>query len=233
MLSKKYNLLLALILLLAGETIAQKSTSGYDVYDSTVITRKRQPQQNEFWNNSYNFPAKPRNMWEIGISGGLFNLSSDVPTVLPTFGFSAHVRKAFGYVFSLRLHYLNGTAKGMNWNAAGNFAKNPALNKYYSAPVRTATGELTTTIPGQAAEVVYYNYKNKTQDLSLEGIITLNNIRFHKNKSGFVIYGGAGFGASAYETKINARNEAAGTSYSSLYTSIFNDTEYKDRKSVV
>jgi len=84
--SKKYNLLLAVFLLLVGEAFAQKSTSGYDVYDSTVITRKRQPQQNEFWNNTYNFPAKPRNMWEVGISGGAFSISGDVPAVIPTFG---------------------------------------------------------------------------------------------------------------------------------------------------
>ncbi len=230
--SKKYKLLLAMIFLLAGGTFAQnnpgpKSTSGYDVYDSTVITRKRQPQQNEFWNNSYNFPSKPRNMWEIGISGGAFNLSSDVPTVFPTFGFAAHVRKAFGYVFSLRLQYLNGTAKGLNWNASSNFSKNDALANVYSAPVRTSSGQLITTIPGQAAEMVYYNYKNKSQDLSLQGIITLNNIRFHKNKTGFVIYGGAGIGATAYETMVNARREGDGTDYSALYADIFNNNEYK------
>ncbi|MEI2750488.1 MAG: hypothetical protein V9E88_17240 [Ferruginibacter sp.] len=118
MASKKYNLLLAVLLLLVGEAFAQnqpgpKSTSGYDVYDSTVITRKRQPQQNEFWNNAYNFPAKPRNMWEVGVSGGAFNISGDVPSVFPTLGFGVHVRKAFGYIFSLRLQYINGTAKGL------------------------------------------------------------------------------------------------------------------------
>lgn len=231
MASKKYNLLLAVLLLLVGEAFAQnqpgpKSTSGYDVYDSTVITRKRQPQQNEFWNNAYNFPAKPRNMWEVGVSGGAFNISGDVPSVFPTLGFGVHVRKAFGYIFSLRLQYINGTAKGLNWNASYNYAKNPAFAKYYSAPDRRGAVP-TTTIPGQAEELVYYNYKNQTQDLSLQGIITLNNVRFHKNKTGFVIYGGAGIGATAYETKINARNESAGTDYSDLFTTIFNNNEYK------
>ena len=41
----------------------------------------------------------------------------------------------------------------------------------------------TTTIPGKPEEPVYYNYKNKTQDLSLQGIVTLNNIRFYKQKT--------------------------------------------------
>ncbi len=232
--SKKYKLLLAVLLLLVGETFAQnqpgpKSTSGYDVYDSTVITRKRQPQQNEFWNNAYNFPSKPRNMWEIGISGGAFNISGDVPTVIPTFGFSAHVRKAFGYVFSLRLEYLNGTAKGLSWNPSYNFARNGALSSIYSAPWQGGT-----TVPGVSSQGVFYNYKNKTQDLSLQGIITLNNIRFHKNKTSFVIYAGAGGGATLYETKINALNEGAGTDYSDLYATIIanNDFKYSNRKDV-
>jgi hypothetical protein len=227
--SKKYKLLLPVFLLLVTGVFAQKkSGSGYDVYDSSVITNKRMPQQNEFWNNSYNFPAKPRNMWEIGVSGGLFNVSGDVPTVLPTFGFAAHVRKAFGYLFSLRLQYLNGTAKGLAWNPSYNFSRNPALSQVYSAPIQGST-----TIPGKPAENIYYNYKNKTQDLSIQGIFTLNNIRFHKQKTGWVLYAGAGFGASAYETKVNALDEAAGKTYSDLYTTLSSQPlVYKNRKDV-
>ncbi len=231
--SKKYSLLLVLIITVLGSTFAQQSNSGYSVYDSSVVTRKGRPQHNEFLNNSYNFPAKPRNMWEIGVSGGMFNVSGDVSTVLPTFGFSAHVRKAIGYVVSLRLQYLYGTAKGLNWNAAENFGNNTALNQYYSAPSNNFPGG--TTIPGQAAELVYYNYKNKTQDLSLQGIFTLNNIRFHKNKTKFVFYGGAGIGATAYETKINAYNESTGETYSKLYADVFTNegNKYKNRKAIV
>ena len=60
-------------------------------------------QQNEFMNNTYNFPAKPRSETEIGISGGLFSVSGDVSAKLPTFGFGIHIRKALGYLLSLRL----------------------------------------------------------------------------------------------------------------------------------
>lgn len=220
-------------MLLSLGVFAQKpgSGSGYSVYDTSVITNKRMPQQNEFWNNTYNFPAKPRNMWEVGVSGGAFNISGDVPSVFPTFGFSAHVRKAFGYVFSLRLQYLNGTAKGLSWLPSYNFSRNSAWNEFYSAPVRTGSTP-TTTIPGRATENVFYNYKNKTQDLSLQGIITLNNIRFHKQRTGFVIYAGAGVGATAYETYVNAL-DANGNPYSSLFTTLSaNTTEYKSRKDI-
>ena len=225
--SKKYSLLLVLIITVLSSTFAQQSNSGYSVYDSSVITRKGRPQQNEFLNNSYNFPAKPRNMWEIGVSGGMFNVSGDVSTVLPTFGFSAHVRKAIGYVFSLRLQYLYGTAKGLNWNAATNYGNNTAL---------TGVGYTQGGVdPLGRTKVVYYNYKNKTQDLSLQGIATFNNIRFHKNKTKFVLYAGAGIGATAYETKINALNESTGDDYSDLYNGVFanNEQKYKNRKDII
>ena len=220
--SKKLTLLLTMFFLILGTAFAQKSTSGYDVYDSTVITRKGQPQQNEFWNNTYNFPSKPRNMWEVGLSTGLFNISGDVPSLLPTMGFAAHVRKSLGYVFSLRMQYVSGNAKGLNWNASSNYSKNAAFSQYYSAPTTTGT-----TIPGRPAEFVYYNYKNKTQDLGLQALMSLNNIRFHKNKSKWVMYGGAGIGATTYETMINARNESTGATYSDLFTSVYNNTVYK------
>ena len=60
MASKKYKLLIIALLLLSSGVFAQ-TRSGYSVYDSAVIPAKRMPQQNEFWNNTYNFPAKPRN----------------------------------------------------------------------------------------------------------------------------------------------------------------------------
>ncbi|MEO7522733.1 MAG: OmpA family protein [Ferruginibacter sp.] len=231
--SKKYKLLLAVFFVFATTAfsqVKQTSTSGYDVYDSTVITKKRQPQQNEFWNNSYNFPSKPRNMWEVGVSGGAFNVTGDVTGLFPTFGFAAHVRKALGYVFSLRLQYMYGTAKGLSWVASENFQKNGAWNQYSGYDTRG--GSVSTTIPGRPAEAVYYNYKNKTQDLSLQGIVTLNNIRFHKNKSAWVVYTGAGVGASAYEVKINALN-ANGDTYSTLFKSIYSDPlKYKNRKDI-
>ena len=82
------------------------------------------PQHTEFLNGTYNFPAKPRNQWEIGIKGGTFTVSGDVPAEFPTPGFGVHVRKAFGYVFSMRLEYMYGLEKDSL--AATESCKNPA-----------------------------------------------------------------------------------------------------------
>ncbi len=218
MASKKYKFLLGLLMLIASGSFAQMGGS-YNVFDSAVIPQKRMDQQNQFWNNSYNFPSKPRNMWEVGVSGGMMTVSGDIPAKIPTGGFSVHVRKAFGYIFSLRAQYSRGTAKGMHWLLSENYGKNPAW-KGYNAPYRSAAGPIVGTVPGATRfDQVYYNYKATIQDIGLQGIVTLNNIRFHKQKTGFTIYGGGGIGATLYNTMVNARD-----ANNRPYTTLFNTT---------
>ncbi|MEI9934689.1 MAG: OmpA family protein, partial [Ferruginibacter sp.] len=221
MASKKYKLLLGLLTLVASSAFSQVDTGRGGFYDSSVIPQKRQPQQNEFMNNVYDFPSKPRNMWEVGVSLGAMTESSDVAAVFPTFGWGVHVRKALGYLFSLRAEYINGYAKGLNWTPATGWGKNPAWTK---------TGYGTN-------DYVYYNYKAHIQDLSVEGIITLNNVRFHKEKTGIVIYGGGGIGLTIYKTMINAL-DANGHPYSALFDSLAigttsPTTTYSNRKSIL
>ena len=74
--SKKYILFIGLFSLLTSGLFAQVGTS-YDVLDSSLVSKKNLPQHNEFVNNAYPFPAKPRNQWEIGVKAGAFSLSSD------------------------------------------------------------------------------------------------------------------------------------------------------------
>ncbi|HTE11516.1 MAG TPA: hypothetical protein VK645_11105, partial [Chitinophagaceae bacterium] len=62
MASKKNVFLSGIICLFASASFAQVQT-GYDVKDSSLIPASRQPQHNEFLNNAYPFPAKPRNQW--------------------------------------------------------------------------------------------------------------------------------------------------------------------------
>jgi outer membrane protein OmpA-like peptidoglycan-associated protein len=220
MASKKYLFLAVSFCLLASYGYAQRVGTSYDVKDSSLIPGKRMPQHTEFLNGQYNFPSKPRNQWEIGVKGGLFQVSGDIPAQFVSPGFGAHVRKAFGYIFSLRLEYLYGIGKGYSFRANQNFAKNSAWganiadpNQRYSAPkqingvgtpliVSSKTGQTTTPL-----EQIFYNYKTKVQDLSLEAVFTLNNVRFHKSKTGFNIYGFAGVGGSIYDTKVNALDE--------------------------
>ncbi|HMH34364.1 MAG TPA: hypothetical protein VK543_15105, partial [Puia sp.] len=90
MASKKYTLLSGLLLLLSSYLFAQDGNSSYDLRDSSLIPAKRIPQHNEFLNNAYPFPAKPRNELEVGIKGGLANVFGDVRDWLPTGGLGIH-----------------------------------------------------------------------------------------------------------------------------------------------
>src|SRR5215217_2888678 len=108
MASKKYSFITGALCLLASAGFAQTTTTtsgtGYDVADSSVVPSSRMPQQTEFMQGTYNFPAKPRSMWELGLKVGSFGVAGDIPSQLSP-GFGVHIRKALGYVFSLRLEY--------------------------------------------------------------------------------------------------------------------------------
>jgi outer membrane protein OmpA-like peptidoglycan-associated protein len=221
MASKKYSFLTGVLCLLASYGFAQTGTttgSTTTVSDSSVIPSRRMPQHTEFMNGTYNFPARPRNQWEVGIKGGLVNISGDVRSRMPAFGFGAHVRKAFGYIFSARLEYMYGNPKGQNWLQSNNYN--------YNTPWIAAGYQPTTNPQVGVAQPVYYNYKTNIQDLSLEGLFTLNNIRFHKSKTGFAFYGLVGVGAAMYDSRVNALN-ANGQRYD--FASIPNGT-WKTRK---
>ncbi len=233
MASKKYLLLAVVFCLLASYGFSQRVGASYDVKDSSVVPSKRMPQHTEFLNGTYNFPAKPRNQWEIGIKGGTFNVSGDVPGKIG-FGGGLHIRKAFGYVFSMRAEYLYGIGKGQHWQQANNFAKNGNTQDVtgwvgvgYGAPMIVASSPGGPLIYVNSANglpltannrgvPVFYNYKTNVQDLSLQGLVTLNNIRFHKAKTGFNFYGFAGFGGTVYDTKINALNGTAKYNFASI-----------------
>ena len=100
MASKKYSFLAGALCLLASYGFAQQTTTtgsigAYDPADSSVIPSKRMPQHTEFMNGTYNYPAKPRNMWEIGIKGGSFTVNGDVPSKFLSPGFGVHDRTEF------------------------------------------------------------------------------------------------------------------------------------------
>lgn len=248
MVSKKLKLLFTLCMLVSAGAFAQTEstnggymTGGYSIYDSSVIPSKRMGQQNEFWNNSYAFPAKPRSMFEFGLSTGLTNVSGDVSTrTFGGFSGAAHIRKSLGYLFSLRLQYLYGMAKGQNWKPSQNFGKNrPWSNAGYFAATRNATGTLVNTNAAgtfsPTTDVVYYNYKTNIQDIGLQGLFSLTNIRFHKARTNLQLYVGAGAGATFYHTLVNALNEGAGTNYATLFRSVnakYGSDLYKNRKKI-
>jgi OmpA-OmpF porin, OOP family len=212
MASKKYTLLTGLLCLLVSSAFSQAQIRSYE--DSSVIPTKRMPQHTEFLNGTYNYPAKPRNQWEIGIKGGMSSIAGDVRARIPTFGGGIHVRKALGYVFSMRLEYDYLTAKGLNFAPSNGWVRNPVLGPIYAASGQTN---------------IYYNYKTTISELGLHGVVTLNNIRFHKAKTGMNFYGFGGIAGVVYNAKYNALN-SSGQPYD--YRSIPNVT-YSNKKDAI
>ncbi len=220
MTSKKYQLLAGLSCLVASTGFAQVSPSHpytaphpvygtFSVTDSNYYNGKQLSQHNEFMVGNYDYPAKPKDMWEIGIKGGSFSIPvADVDArYLNSFGFGAHIRKSLGHVMSLRLEYVYGVAQGLNWRPSQSY---------------TVAGS-NTPWAGYNGNV-YYNYKTKAQDLSLQALFNVGNIRFYKNQTGATIYALAGIGVNTFKTSVNALN---GTS---LYNFPAQEDVYDNRK---
>ncbi len=217
MASKKYVSFLSLLLLLSAASQAQLGSGSYDYQDSSVVPSKRLPQHTEFMANNYPYPAKPRNQWEIGLQAGAFTVSGDVRSRTPLGGIALHARKALGYVFSLRGQVGFGTTKGLNFQPSTHWTKNSAWNTNGYAP----------------GQQVFYNYKTNVYDLSIQGVVTLSNIRFHKSKSSFNVYAFAGLGGMIYDTKVDALNGNTPYDFSSVIAQ-YGPTgfQYKDRKDI-
>lgn len=100
MASKKYILAATLIVLIQSVGLAQTDW-GWDWKDTSKISVKNLPQHNEFLNNQYPYPAKPRNQWELGFGVGTSSVTGDVKSKAG-FGGTITLRKAFSNVFSIR-----------------------------------------------------------------------------------------------------------------------------------
>ena len=190
MASKKLTLLIGLICLFMSYSQAQGVGYSYDIRDSSLIPTNRLAQHNEFLNNAYPFPAKPRNEWEIGVKGGYTTGFTSVTNWGPTGGFGFHVQKALGYVFSLRAEYDWIRLRGLQYQYSQSYGRNAQLTAPYLFP-ELATGSY---------DPIFYNFRSTIHELSFQGVFTLNNIRFHKAKTGFLVYFFGGPGLATYST---------------------------------
>ena len=97
----KYTILLALFCFLTFASKAQ-GDAGFDSRDSAKISTRNLPQQTEFLNNNYPYPAKPRSKWELSFSAGNSTIMGDV-NAKADLGGSVSLRKAMSHTFSYRI----------------------------------------------------------------------------------------------------------------------------------
>jgi OmpA-OmpF porin, OOP family len=162
MASKKYILAAALIVLIQTVGLAQTDW-GWDWKDTSKVSVKNMPQNNEFLNNQYPYPAKPRNQWELGIGLGTGNVIGDVTGKLG-FGANITLRKALSNVFSIRAGY-----EGI-----------------------LASSALKGTPPA-ARPIGSRGYKNQTHMLGFDVIASLNSISHYRGNPKADIYLLAGY----------------------------------------
>ena len=210
MASKKYTLLASLLFAAATGGFAQLG-GVVDYKDSSKVTRSGMAQQNEWRNNSktQSFPAKPRDMWQVGLYGGMFLIDGDVPS-LPGWNVGLQVRKALGYVISLRGQVGYGETKGLDYRRNANLLNNPALSVY------AVPGSPNSTPASRGPGWYVANYKSKAITPSVDALISLNNIMFHKKQSNFNVYALIGYTAFIYQTKIDALNGNSAYNYQNL-----------------
>jgi outer membrane protein OmpA-like peptidoglycan-associated protein len=229
MTSKKYTLLAVLFCLFASTVFAQTTATrsiygaGLDVTDANLISSKNLPQHNEFLAGTYDYPAKPRDMWEIGLSGGVFNILGDVRGV-PSIGTAVHIRKALGHVISLRLQGMYGRGVGQNYRPSFGYAQGGNANPWYDRynPQGTQTGN--TKVPP-----VYYNYRTIVQDLGLQILANVHNIRFYKDQTALTFYALGGIGVTtwcAQSDVLDANNRPY--DYSGIYAASLAGASKKD-----
>ena len=190
-----------LILLLAG-SITISAQHQMVLKDSTGITSSTVEAQYDYENYLSPFPPKKANNWAIGIAVGTPILLSDIrPLLLSSIGLDLKVRKAFSPIFSIRYQGIFAQAEGLN----------------YFAHTR-------------GGEPVHLNYQTRITENSLQGVFTLNNMKFFKKQSrvGFNFFGGVGM-MTAF-TRSNFLDES-GTGYD--YSQLSDIESFSDRRFVV
>jgi OmpA-OmpF porin, OOP family len=203
MASKKYVLIVGLLCLIQS-SFAQRNDATYNWSDSTKISSKRMAQHNEFMNNQYPYPAKPRDMWELGLQLGYAFWKGDL-SARPGFGGGISIRRSLGHVFSLRGQY-NGTFNyGYDYRprnpisqvTAGGGATGNPWAAYASAP--------------QGSKGIFANYRSRMHQGSLDLVASLNNISWYRGNPKTNLYGFIGYTAAANDVDVDARAGASGT----------------------
>jgi OOP family OmpA-OmpF porin len=160
------------------------------------------PEQNKNWRMGQNkYSAKPKNAWELGLHFGHFFIDGDVDRTIPGgYGLGLHLRKAIHYVFSLRGDFFYGQAKGIDpqaWshgNLGGGLVEGSNSTKnqwnYYDKYNNILSG---------------WNPSHRTQYgyLSMQAVINIGNLLFHKERNKWNWYTALGAGLSTHKVSLD------------------------------
>ena len=231
MASKKYILVMALIVLLQSVGMAQTDW-GWDWKDTSKISVKNLPQHNEFLNNQYPYPAKPRSQWELGISLGNSRIFGEVANYGFGYGFGLSLRKAVSHVFSLRGSILYQKSNGIDnklWSGDKVDGFLSPTNPYrgfetygvYSPYTPTQTGSL---------KAFAANYRNQSVSANFDLIASLASISHYRGNPKWDVYVFAGY--ALVNSDIDTRLSAGGVTPFDFTTVNYNQSKKDVQKAV-
>jgi OOP family OmpA-OmpF porin len=204
MASKKYMFILGLISLFSSAAFSQRSDAGYDWRDSSKISTKLMPQQSEFLNNQYPYPARPRSQWELGLSGGGTLIIGDIdPTVGVGVGISA--RKALNHTFSARIGYIGSITTGLDYR----------LRNANTIP-GNVVGDPWKTNYGGVNDRFVANYRNKAHQAHIDMIASLFNTSYYRGNPKSDGYLFAGYSFLSMDVDVNALGNGQKYDFSSI-----------------
>ncbi|MCK7559584.1 hypothetical protein MKQ70_33395 [Chitinophaga sedimenti] len=201
MASKKYLLLAGAMSLLASTGFAQVKPN-LDVLDSSKVAPSKMAQFNAFKNHQSDYPAKPRDMWELGFHGGYHFIVGDV-SARPGFGGGLSLRKSLGHTFSIRGEYTGSFDYGMDYKMRPNTSSTVGGNPW--AATAAANGGM-----------IVANYKTATHQASLDVIASLSNLLFYKSQPKVNWYVFLGYGLLLADVDVDALDGAAAYNYSGI-----------------
>ncbi len=162
------------------------------------------PEQNKMWRSGQAvFPAKPKNMWELGIHGGSAFISGDVEAPFPSgYAFGLHLRKALNYTLSFRFDFTYQQSEGFDARSY-NFL---GVEKTYNQNIDEKPQLVGYTDITSSADNIHRNYKCDLLAFTFEGILNLGNVMFHSPSNKWNLYAVIGIGLDAPKTYVNLLN---------------------------
>ena len=156
----------------------------YDL-DSSVFQKgfkNKETQQKAYIQNKYHYPARPKDQWELGLHFGSHIIQGDIsPDWAKGWGGGIYFRKAINYYFSLRFSYTYAWMQTVDWKPRSNAEFDGALNGFNGSPNYYNNHDLSKG-PIQT-DLLFHNYQTQMHTISLDGIVNLGNVLFHKERS--------------------------------------------------
>ncbi len=175
--------------------------------------RTLDPEQHKQWKTGKAvYPAKPRDMWELGVHFGHFAIDGDVDRLTPFysgFGFGLHLRKSLYYIFSMRYSLFYGQAYGLE-----------------PQPYRSSLLPEQYVFKGYGPENAWFpSYKTRMANASMEVVVNLGNLLFHKASNKWNLNVALGVGGAIHDTYLDLRD-----ANDKLYTNLVGATGWTQSK---